>query len=87
MSTTPATPAGGAGNPVVEASDLVAQRAKQWNVSGTSVLVAWGLAVAGGVSITIQIDKDKSSTCQDAHRIPLFLEKKDIELVFVQNDL
>jgi hypothetical protein len=60
MSTTPATPAGGAGNPVVEASDVVAQRAKQWNVSGTSVLVAWGLAVAGGVNDFIHTDRNQS---------------------------
>jgi len=50
MSTTQTPAADQAGGPVVAASDVVAQRDKQWNVSGTSILVAWGLAVAGGAS-------------------------------------
>jgi hypothetical protein len=50
MSATPTPVTDGAGGAVVAASDVVAQRDKQWNVSGTSVLVAWGLAVSGGVS-------------------------------------
>jgi hypothetical protein len=49
MSAVQDTPTAG-GGPVVEASDVVAQTTKHWNVSGTSVLVAWGLSVAGGVS-------------------------------------
>lgn len=48
-----ATPTETSGSgPVVGASDVVAQSAEHWNVSGTSVLVAWGLAVFGGVRPT-----------------------------------
>ena len=50
MSATPTPATDDAGGAVVAASDVVAQRDKQWNVSGTSILVAWGLAVAGGAS-------------------------------------
>jgi hypothetical protein len=50
MSATPTPATDEAGGAVVAASDVVAQRDKQWNVSGTSILVAWALAVGGGVS-------------------------------------
>lgn len=42
----------GTNEPVVGASDVIAQSNKHWNVSGTSVLVAWGLAITGGVRKT-----------------------------------
>lgn len=35
--------------PVVNASDLIAETENHWNVSGTSVLVAWIITAAGGV--------------------------------------
>jgi len=50
MAATQTSATDASGGAVVAASDVVAQRDKQWNVSGTSVLVAWGLAVGGCVS-------------------------------------
>lgn len=34
----------------ISASDLILEAEKHWNVSATSILAAWGLTAAGGVS-------------------------------------
>ena len=49
----------GGGTPVVGASDLVAQSNEHWNVSGSSVLVAWGLSIAGGVRVVTGFGADR----------------------------
>ena len=42
----------------VSPSELIAEAEQHWNVSGTSVLVAWGLTAIGSVSSSYTIIAD-----------------------------